>query len=108
MVFQADGRLPGSYSSVEQDAGFVRRTLKFCDALSVDEYGAVTSRGNGRKIGFYCYMLREFSKNLRLLGGAEEQMRILRLTTPALHPKEQRALFGNPGTEKRLGPVRSG
>jgi hypothetical protein len=29
---------------------------------------------------------------------------ILRLTTPDLHPKEQRPLFGNPGTEKRSGP----
>ena len=30
-------------------------------------------------------------------------MQILRLTTPKLHPKEQRSLFGDPGTEKRLG-----
>jgi hypothetical protein len=34
---------------------------------------------------------------------AEEQKQILRLTTPNLHPKEQRSLFGDPGTEKRLG-----
>ena len=33
---------------------------------------------------------------------AKEQMQILRLTTPKLHPKEQRSLFGDPGTEKRL------
>jgi hypothetical protein len=32
-------------------------------------------------------------------------MQILRLTTPKLHPKEQRSLFGDPGTEKRLGPL---
>jgi hypothetical protein len=31
-------------------------------------------------------------------------MPILRLTTPKLHPKEQRSLFGDPGTEERLGP----
>ena len=36
---------------------------------------------------------------------AKEQMQILRLTTPKLHPKEQRSLFGDPGTEKRLGPL---
>jgi hypothetical protein len=35
----------------------------------------------------------------------EEQMQILRLTTPKLHPKEQRSLFGDPGTEERLGPL---
>ena len=34
----------------------------------------------------------------------QEQLRILRLTTPKLHPREQRPLFGDPGTEKRLGP----
>jgi hypothetical protein len=34
----------------------------------------------------------------------EMQPQILRLTTPKLHPKEQRPLFGDPGTEKRLGP----
>jgi len=33
-----------------------------------------------------------------------KQKQILRLTTPNLHPKEQRPLFGDPGTEKRLGP----
>ena len=33
------------------------------------------------------------------------KMQILRLTTPKLHPKEQRSLFGGPGTEKRLGPL---
>ena len=35
----------------------------------------------------------------------EDQKQILRLTTPNLHPKEQRPLFGDPGTEKRLGPL---
>jgi hypothetical protein len=34
----------------------------------------------------------------------QEQPQVLRLTTPNLHPKEQRPLFGDPGTEKRLGP----
>jgi hypothetical protein len=34
---------------------------------------------------------------------AEGQKQILRLTTPKLHPKEPRPLFGDPGTEKRLG-----
>jgi hypothetical protein len=33
---------------------------------------------------------------------SEKQPQILRLTTPKLHPKEQKALFGNP--EKRLKP----
>ena len=33
----------------------------------------------------------------------EEQPQILRLTTPELHPKEQRPLFGDPGTERRSG-----
>ena len=32
-------------------------------------------------------------------------MQLLRLTTPKLHPKEQRSLFEDPGTEKRLGPL---
>ena len=36
---------------------------------------------------------------------AKEQMQILRLTTPKLHPRERRSLFGGPGTEKRLGPL---
>jgi len=36
---------------------------------------------------------------------AKGQMQILRLTTPKLHPKEQRSLFGDPGTEKRFGPL---
>ena len=36
------------------------------------------------------------------------QAEFLRLTTPKLHPKEHRPLFGDPGTEKRLGPFRSG
>ena len=36
---------------------------------------------------------------------AKGQMQILRLTTPKLHPKEQRSLFGPPGTERRLGPL---
>ena len=39
---------------------------------------------------------------------AKEQMQILRLTTPKLHPREQRSLFGGPGTEKRLGPLSLG
>jgi len=34
----------------------------------------------------------------------EKQPQILRLTTPELHSKEQRPLFGNPGTERRSGP----
>jgi len=32
----------------------------------------------------------------------EKQPQILRLTTPKLHPKEQKTLFGDPG--ERLGP----
>ena len=32
----------------------------------------------------------------------EEQMQILRLTTPKLHPKEQKRTLGTP--ERRLGP----
>ena len=40
----------------------------------------------------------------RLRSGQEIQKQVLRLTTPTLHPKEQRPLFGDPGTEKRLGP----
>jgi hypothetical protein len=35
----------------------------------------------------------------------EKKMQVLRLTTPKLHPKEHRPLFGDPGTEKRLGPL---
>jgi hypothetical protein len=35
---------------------------------------------------------------------AEEQKQILQLTTPDLHPKEQRPLFGDPGSERRSGP----
>jgi hypothetical protein len=33
---------------------------------------------------------------------SKKQPQILRLTTPKLHPKEQKSLFGDPG--KRLGP----
>ena len=36
------------------------------------------------------------------------QKQILRLTTPELHPKERRSLFGDPGAEEYAwGPVRS-
>ena len=31
-------------------------------------------------------------------------MQVLRLTTPKLHPKEQRPLSEDPGTEKRWRP----
>jgi len=37
----------------------------------------------------------------------EEQLQILRLTTPKLHPTNQDPFVGTPA-EKRLGPVRSG
>ena len=36
---------------------------------------------------------------------AKGQKQVLRLTTPNLHPKEQRPLFWDPGTEERLGPL---
>jgi hypothetical protein len=37
------------------------------------------------------------------------QKQILRLTTPELHPKEQKSLLGDPGAEEYAwGPVRSG
>ena len=38
---------------------------------------------------------------------AKEQMQILRLTTPKLHPKEQRSLFGPPELKGVWGPFRS-
>ena len=35
----------------------------------------------------------------------QEQLQVLRLTITILHPKEQRPLLGDPGTEVRLGPL---
>jgi hypothetical protein len=48
----------------KQDAGFVRRTLKFCDDLTFDEYGANTCRRNW---GRFRIRIIAYGKQQRLL-----------------------------------------
>src|SRR5260370_38769068 len=52
----------------KQDAGFVRKTLKFCDDLTFYEYGPNTGRRNGPQNRFLLlYILRKLSRNLSFL-----------------------------------------
>jgi hypothetical protein len=56
----------------------------------------------GFTLGYFHLLLREAKQVQKQL-----QLQVLRLTTPSLHPKEQRSLFGDPGTEEcTWDPVR--
>ncbi len=49
----------------KQDAGFVRKTLTFCDDLTFDEYGANTSRRNwhAKSVSIAIYFAKTFKKS---------------------------------------------
>src|ERR1700678_976660 len=57
------------YSSVHKDAGFVRKTLKFCDGLNFYEFGPNTGRRNWPQNQFLLlYILRKLARNLSFWG----------------------------------------